>query len=389
VGKTLVEVYATKEAEAALEKRHEVQAPAVIETLPPRGEGHSTARIVPQFVAPLKPDALLEPIAENAAEAIQYYEKQFGAFPYPRVAISQIPGNFGQGWPELVYLPTLSFLPEAERSAMGFTKTEDDLLTRSALAHEIAHQWWGNLVGWKTYHDQWLSEGLASYAAVLWLAQEKDGERKSRQLLQIFKRDLLRKTQAGNTIESGGPIWLGERLSNSLDPDGYMNIVYKKACWILHMLRDLMTDARGSDERFARMLHDFLAAHRNEEVSTEDFVRHAEKYMTRSMDLEHDGRLEWFFDEWVYSTGIPTYHLTSKTRRLGPEKFLVQGTIEQAGVPSDFEMLVPVVALTTRNKKVRLGQVAVGDSGGHFRFTTTSKPEHVMIDEDNLLALVH
>jgi aminopeptidase N len=185
-------------------------------------------------------------------------------------------------------------------------------------------------------------------------------------------------------------VWLGERLSNSRNPDGYGNIVYKKACWIVHMLRDLMTEpATGADERFFRMLRDFLAAHRGEVVSTEDFVRHAEKYMTRAMDLEHDGRLDWFFNEWVYNTGIPTYQLTSKTRRLGPDKFLVQGTIEQADVPSDFEMLVPVVALTTRNKRVRLGRVAVGDSGGHFRFTMTSKPAHIIIDEDNLLAVVH
>jgi len=388
VGKTEVEVYATKDAEEALEKRHQARPQGFIETLLRPGESHSAVSVVPQIVVPLKPSALLEPIADNAADAIAYYEKPFGAFPYPRVAIAQIPGDFGQGWPELVYLPTLSFLPESERSAMGFTTTEDDLLTRSTLAHEIAHQWWGNLVGWKTYHDQWLSEGLANYAAVMWLAQEKDGERKSRQLLKIFKSDLMSKTTAGNTVESGGPIWLGERLSNSLNPDGYINIVYKKACWTLHMLRDLMADSRGSDERFTRMLHDFLAAHRNQEVSTEDFVRHAEKYMTRAMDLEHDGRLDWFFDEWVYGTGIPTYHLTSKTRRLGAEKFLVQGSIEQSDVPDDFEMLVPVVALT-RGRKVRLGQVAVGDSGGHFRFTTTSKPDHVMIDEDNLLAVVH
>jgi hypothetical protein len=389
VGKTLVEVYATKEAEAALERRRAEHGAAIIETPPRLGEAQVPIRVIPQFVTPLKPAALLEPVAENAADAIEYYEKQFGAFPYPRLAIAQIPGNFGQGWPELVYLPTLTFLPEAERSAMGFTKTEDDLLTESLLAHEIAHQWWGNLLGWKTYHDEWLSEGLANYAAVLCLAQEKDGERKSRQLLQIFKRDLLRKTEAGNTVESGGPIWLGERLSNSLNPDGYSNIVYKKACWILHMLRDLMTDpATGSEERFFRMLRDLLAAHRDEEISTEDFVRHAEKYMTRAMDLERDRRLDWFFNEWVYNTGIPTYKLTSKTRRLGLGRFQVQGSIEQTGVPSDFEMLIPVVALTARNKRVRLGRILVGDSGGHFRFTTTSKPARVMIDEDNLLAVV-
>lgn len=390
VGKTLVEVYATKEAEAALEKRHVARASPIIDMAPRAGQRDATIRIIPQMVSPLTPAALLEPVAETAADAIAYYEKQFGAFPYPRLAIAQIPGNFGQGWPELVYLPTLTFLPRSERSAMGFTQTEDDLLTQSIVAHEIAHQWWGNLLGWKTYHDAWLSEGVASYAGALYLAQVRDGERKFQEMLQIFKRDLLRKTQAGNTVESGGPVWLGERLSNSLNPEGYTNVVYKKSCWIFHMLRGLFTDpATGSDERFFRMLRDFLNAHRGEEVSTEDFIHHAEKYMTRADDLEHDGRLDWFFNEWVYNTGIPTYHLTSRTRRQGPGKFLVQGTIEQSGVPSEFEMLVPVVALNARNKRITLERVAVGDSGGHFRFTTTTKPARVCIDEQNLLAVVH
>ena len=390
VGKTLVEVYATREAEAALEKRHVARASPVIDMLHRLTPGNTAIRIIPPLLSPLTPSALLEPVAETAADAITYYEKQFGGFPYPRVAIAQIPGNFGQGWPELVYLPTLTFLPRAERSAMGFTQTEDDLVTQSLVAHEIAHQWWGNLLGWKTYHDEWLSEGVASYSAALYLAQGKDGERKFHQLLGIFKQDLLSKTQAGNTIESGGPVWLGERLSNSLNPNGYGNIVYKKSCWTLHMLRGLLTDpSSGSDERFFRLLRDFLTAHRGEEVSTEDFIRHAEKYMTRAIDLEHDGRLDWFFNEWVYNTGIPTYHLTTKTRRQGLDRFLVQGTIEESGVPSEFEMLVPVVALNAKNKRIMLERVLVGDSGGHFRFTTTTKPARVFIDEDNLLAVVH
>ena len=391
VGKTTVEVYATREAEASLETRHSVvQTPPIVVTNPRGGEGRVPMGIMPGAPLPLEPAALLESVAENSASAIGYFETLFGPFPYPRLAISQIPGSFGQGWPELVYLPTLSFLPKSKRSELGLTVKSIDPLGPTMIAHEIAHQWWGNLLGWKTYRDQWLSEALATYAAALYVARQKDGERRFRELLRDYKGHLLSKTKAGATIESGGPIWLGQRLSNSLNPEGYQNIVYKKACWVLHMLRGLMTDpANGSDERFFRMLREFIAAYRGRDVSTEDFIHHAEKYMTPASDLEHNRRLDWFFSEWVYDTGIPTYTIESSTRRLAANKFLIQGTIEQSGVSSDFEMLVPVVAVYGRDKKVALGSVAVGEAGGRFKFVTSTMPARVTVDDENLLAVVH
>jgi aminopeptidase N len=258
------------------------------------------------------------------------------------------------------------------------------------IAHEIAHQWWGNLVGWQTYHDQWLSEGLASYASALFLAQGKDGSRQFRDLLHLYKGDLLAKTSEGVTVESGGPIWLGDRLSSSLDPGGYSTIVYKKACWVLHMLRGLMSDPKtGSDARFFRMLHDFVNLYQGQSVSTEDFVHHAEKYMIAESDLEHNHKLDWFFSEWVYDTGIPAYTFKSEVRALATGQFVIQGAITQSNVPADFEMPVRVVAIYAKDKRVTLGQVVVGASGAHFKFTAPRRPLRVMIDEENLLAVVH
>lgn len=383
-----VEVYATQEAEARLEERHAaVQGSEIVRTTPVGPEGQKF-RLFPRLVAPLRPTAFLDSVAERAVRAVEYYNTLFGSFPYPRMAISQIPGDFGQGWPELVYLPTTSFLLTSERTEMGLGGKSHDLVNQSILAHEVAHQWWGNLVGWKTYHDQWLSEGLASYAAALYLGHEKDGERNFRDLLRMYKSDLLSKTKTGATVESGGPIWLGQRLSNSLNPGGYDAIIYNKACWVLHMLRGLLRDsASGSDERFFQMLRDFLAAHRGEEVSTEDFIHHAEKYMSPASDLDRDRRLDWFFNEWVYGTGVPTYQVATTTKRLAPGKYLVQGTIEQSGVSPDFQMLVPVVAVMGK-ERVTLGRVAVGETKAHFKFTTSARPSRVTVDEDNLLAVV-
>ncbi len=390
IGDTRVEVFATKEAEAALEKRH-----AAMQPLQPVGPmiGRS-ARDLPLEVMrrqapPLTPSDLLESVAENAAGAVAYFEKLFGPFPYPQLSISQIPGNFGQGWPGLVYLPTLEFLPRTTRIELGLEGRSGDISNRCFVAHEVAHQWWGNLLGWETYHDQWLSEGLASYAAALYLARQKDGERQVHELLRTYKQDLLAKNKSGATVESDGPIWLGWRLSNSLHPDGYSTIAYKKACWVLHMLRDVLAGPRtDGDQRFLDMLREFIAAHRGQTVSTEDFIRHVEKSMPRESDLEHNHRLDWFFDEWVYGTGIPTYRIESNVRKAGPQKYVVEGRIEQSDVGEDFEMLVPVVANYDGNKRVVLGRVVVGSSGGNFRFITAKKPGHVSIDEDNLLAVV-
>ncbi len=378
-GNSLIEVYAAREAEALLEQRHAAK---------PADPQDLRMKLVP-VAPPLSPSALLDSVAESAARALEYFEALFGPLPYPRLAVSQISGEFGQGWPELVYLPTLSFLSGPERAGLVQSAKQNEVTDQTLLAHEIAHQWWGNLLGWKTYRDQWLSEGVASYAAALYLAQQDDGEQKFRRMLRGYKQDLLSKTREGKTVEAGGPIWLGERLSNSLDPEGYENIVYKKSCWVLHMLRRLMTDpTTGSDERFFRMLRNFVTIYRGGNPSTEDFVRHAEKYMTPASDLAHNGRLDWFFTDWVYGTGIPTYKLQATTERRASNQFVVEGSIEPSGVSEEFEMLVPVIAFYGKGRKPTLLQVVVTDAGGKFRFVTSSKPSRVSIDEDNILAVV-
>jgi hypothetical protein len=420
VGGTALEVYATQGAEASLEKRHAAAQPLDRVVVQGLGQGKVPVAVAPKSVEPLTPAALVDRVAQSAAETVRFFESLFGPFPYPRLAISQIPGDFGQGWPELVYLPTLYFLPRATRSELGFNTKSAELQNRLFLAHEIAHQWWGNEVGWKTYHDEWLSEGFATYAAALDLTREKDGERDLRDLLRSYRADLLAKNKDGKTVESGGPIWLGERLSTSLNPDGYNDVVYKKACWAIHMLRMLIRDsssggaqsrrgpsepqalpdgtssdpaAEGSaptsevNERFFKMLRAFITAYRDQNPSTEDFASFAAKYMSPAMNLDRNGRLDWFFDDWVRGTGIPTYKLQATVRRLTANKFVVEGEIEQSDVPPGFEMLVPVVVSSGKSKTL-LGEVHVTDSGGHFRFTTPSKPGRVAIDDEQILAVV-
>lgn len=388
VGKVSVEVYATREAEAAIQRRYVEAHPPVIVILPPMTERGGPKIMPAPLPPPLDPSALLDDVLAKAAETIRYFDGLFGPFPFPRLALAQIPGDFGQGWPELVYLPTLSFISGEQRRVLGQHAQDLDIDAGVFVSHEIAHQWWGNEVGWKSYHDQWLSEGFASYAAALFLARERDGNRKFHELLNAYKDSLLSKNLDGKTVESGGPIWLGQRLTSSRNPSGYNNIVYKKSCWVLHMLRELMTDPKtGSDDRFFEMLRAFAEAYQGQNPSTEDFLKEASRFMTPAMDLDGNHRLDWFFDDWVYGTGIPTYKLSSKTKRAAGGRYEIEGSIEQSGVPEDFEMPVPIVAVRGKDKRVLLGRVVVGDAGGRFRFAARFKPSRVEIDTQNLLAL--
>jgi len=390
IGKVQVEVYATGEAEAALEARY---LRAQVDAARDQAELNRNTTLAPVPLDRLSPSALIDKVADSAADTVRYYQTLFGPFPYPKLALAQVPGSFGQGWPELIYLPTFVFLPPTVRFQMSAKDRSADLENRVAAAHEIAHQWWGNEVGWRSYHDQWLSEGFASYAAALSLTQEKDGDRLMRQLLRDYRRDLLAKNREGDTVESGGPIWLGGRLSNSLDPGGYDAIIYKKSCWVLHMLRLVLSDPQtGSDARFFEMLRDFVSEYRSRSPSTQDFIRHAEKYMTREADLEHDHHLDWFFDEWVYSTGVPEYSLQTSTRHLADGAWHVQGAITETGKNREFEMLVPVTiasrpaALHAKSARIL---VPVTGAGGRFRWTGSIKPDRVSIDQDAILAIAH
>ena len=143
----------------------------------------------------------------------------------------------------------------------------------------------------------------------------------------------------------------------------------------MHMLRSLMReDGPNPDARFIGMLREFVTTYQGKTASTWDFKHLAEKYVPPALDLRRDKKLDWFFDEWVFGTGIPKYTLDYAVEPEG-NAFIVRGTITQAGVPDDFIMPIPVFADDTL-----LGRVLVGDTEGEFRFKVDKKPERVVID---------
>ena len=118
-------------------------------------------------------------------------------------------------------------------------------------SHEISHQWWGHIVGWKSYHDQWLSEGFAQFSAGLY-AHKALGEKKYKTFLETDRAMILAQLPL-STIRANdaGPIWMGQRLDTEKTPAAFQYLVYAKGGFVLHMLRMLLYDyARGDDSRF-------------------------------------------------------------------------------------------------------------------------------------------
>jgi len=246
--------------------------------------------------------------------------------------------------------------------------------------HEVAHQWWGHAVGWASYHDQWLSEGFAEFSAGLFL-QQAMGKNWRKDYIEFWERlrqRILEKNNFGVAPNDAGPLWMGLRLISPRTENAYQNVTYPKGAYVLQMLRSVMY-SDDQDKEFIAMMHDFVESHRNTAATTESFKAVAEKHMTSWMDLGKNGRLDWFFNEWVYGTQIPRYHLEYQTSP-AEGKVKLHVTVSQSEVDSQFVMLVPVFA-DFGNGMIRLGQVSVGDNNSRsVDILVPSQPKKVALN---------
>ena len=206
-----------------------------------------------------------------------------------------------------------------------------------------------------SYRDQWIIDGIAAYATA-------DSEP---QWLSQARNQLLEQSPEGGTYESRGPVSIGLRMMQPGTTPGYAAALRNKSAWIMHMLRSMMQAKRG-ETAFVDFVEEIRSQFSSKPISTYDFRELAETYLGKPLD--------WFFDDWVFGTGIPAYKLEYKIDT-GPGGFVVSGSISQSDVPDTFEMPVPVYA-----DDALLGMVNVSVDGGDFRFTTRTRPQQVRID---------
>jgi hypothetical protein len=261
----------------------------------------------------------------------------FGSLPYSAVSITQQTQAFyGQSWPSLIYLPYVAAFDGTIRHELGLQSAGDfvDLVG----PHEFAHQWWGHLVGWESYRDQWLSEGFAEFTAALVL-QYTGGLKKSNTFWEKSRRWITMKPRYASVAnDEAGPITDGWRLSTWRNRSAAQAMIYAKGAYILHMLRMLLRDPSSTppDANFIAMLKDFVLTQADKNPSTRDFQAAVEKHMTPAMDAAGDGKMDWFFRQWVYGTEIPRIRQELEVTRLEDGQYRIHGSVTQAGVSPDF-----------------------------------------------------
>jgi|HubBroStandDraft_6_1064221.scaffolds.fasta_scaffold38848_3 hypothetical protein len=331
---------------------------------------------------PPSPAGVLKELGREVSDSVRYFETINGPFPFDHLDVSQIPGTFGQGWPQLVYLSTLAFLPTEAQERAGLDEWAEREAHDLMPYHEVAHQWWGNVTAGASYRDVWLEEGMANYLAIVYSDSRKPGDHRLAKWLDHYRGELLAKSTAtSGTLDSTGPLSLGMRLNGMQEPHAYSVIVYGKGAWVIYMLSEMFRDpaAKDPDEKFHEFLRLILDENRFRAITTDDFERAAERYMTPAMDLEGSRRLNWFFDEWVNQTGIPNYTVKFTTKPKGQE-FVVSGTLTQDGVDDAFIARVPVYISHGAGKPEFLGNVVTGGAETPFHFTAKAKPGHLLID---------
>lgn len=285
----------------------------------------------------------------------------FGPLPDKRIAITQQSAWFsGQSWPTLIYLPYLAFVGSTVRNMLGFGMDMAAFVDQVG-AHEVAHQWWGHQVGWRSYHDVWLSEGFAEFTSGLVL-QVRKGYGAYNDFYEKKRRTILER-QRGARISSdqAGPITQGIRLSTWQDPQAYSIVVYEKGAYVLHMLRMAMMDPTrpNSDERFIEMMKDFASTYAGKNPSTIDFQHMVEKYITPKLKLTKDGKLDWFFDQWVRGTAIPRFSTKLDMHPSSAGKYRISGSITQSEVYDNFAAMVPLYVSYDKGSFAKLGDILI------------------------------
>ena len=370
-----IEVRATKKVEQRL------QRPQVSVVMPPttpasrRRNRSEPAVVVMTRPRVESPAGDIERVADESASAFASFLRWFGEPAMPVTVISPVPGDFGQGFPGLVYASTRSYFQRGDSPLRDLSIGSQRFYADMMRPHEISHQWWGNVVRAPLGKDAWLMEALATYSSLLWLEEQRGvGERD--EVLGEFLRNLVRKS-GGESVESAGPVVMGRRLRTAKLPEAYRIIVYEKGAWIIHMLRGIL-----GDDRFFALLRALCDQRGSGAVTTESFRALAAEFVP--VDY-HDPSLRDFFDQWVYGTGLPRLSAEwEQAAQGGRHHFSLR--LAQGGVPEYFPVQVAVEVHTLPGRSL-VKNVLVGYGGDDEGFSVVLRnpATRVVIDPNGWL----
>lgn len=267
----------------------------------------------------------------QAAAILKYYTDRWMQLTGRSVAITPIEGYFGQGFPGLIYLSSMSYLQAKDRPQDLRNASFDSFFSRLLLPHELAHQWWGNVVAPTDYRSNWIVEAMSNYSALQYLEQT-EGRPVMDEILADYRADLTRVRADGELVDSYGPLTFDQRLENNFGTNVWHDVLYEKGTWIFHMLRERMGTSGFHDFQL-RILKDFA----NRPISNEDLRQEAARFIPAN---QPDRQLTAFFDTWIYDTGIPILGIKG-------------GMLQVSGVSDNYAVDVPLACS-------RLGATGLG-----------------------------
>ena len=289
--------------------------------------------------------------------AVQLYTDYFGPSLFKHMQLTQQTAcNFGQSWPELVWIPICYYFDTTVRHSLGLD-WGDRGYWKVVTPHEVAHQWWGHTVGFASGRDQWMSEGFSDMSASLYISMIEKNPKKFIEFWNDERTLLLERNAQGFRAIDVGPLTMGYRADNSRTGfDVTRRLIYPKGAYILHMIRMMMWDRKTGDQNFKEAMQDFVKTYSGKAATTEDFKSAMEKHMTPEMDLEGNHRLDWFFNEYVFGTALPTYKIDYTFGKDASGDVVFGFKVTQSGVDDKFRMVVPIYLELADGRTINLGR---------------------------------
>ncbi|AMY12909.1 Aminopeptidase N [Luteitalea pratensis] len=305
-------------------------------------------------------------LLDTTTDIMRFYGDLVDDLPFPslRLVLAEdtLPGGHSPAYFALLNQPMPGTPFTWARDPVAF-----DDFPQYFIAHELAHQFWGQAVAGENYHEQWISEGFAQYFALLYAQKVRPKETVAGVFRQMYRSAL--------EVSDQGPIWLGYRLGHMKGESRvFRATVYNKSALVLHMLRRLMGEAA-----FSRGLQRFYGQSRFRRVGTDD--------LRAAMETEYGRPLVRFFERWVYGADIPVLRtsweqvdlVTAGADGQAPAGSTLRLILEQGPKVHDVPVTATIVYADGRAEQVL---AVVTDQVTEVQVPATGRVREVRFNED-------
>ncbi len=294
------------------------------------------------YATPEKFDNLLKDCS-NHQNYLKIFEELFGEYPFidEKYSVAEF------GW-------KIGAMENQTITGIGSNFISGMRLFQDMIIHELAHSWWGNAVGLKTWKDIWLNEGFATYSVALYW--EKESGFDALQTTMIPRK--------GNF--SNGTLY---NPANQL----FSNLVYSKGAWVLHMLRKDI-----GDENFFNLMRNYYQTYKYKNASTNDFKKVCEKLANKNMD--------YFFDQWIYKGEGIVEAVYQWEVKESEGRFVTDLIINQVQNGYDiYKFPIDVKLVYNSEGKFDIKTFFVDNKNQNFKISTKDKPIEILLDPENWL----